>query len=106
MIGTKFSRKATVPHKTGSPTPVSHLTAAVANPTAAFMPVIVTKRAPKFLALGLGSSQPRPNTLLDHRPLKFGEHTHHLKHGLSCQRGGVETLLVQIQVDLERVNLG
>jgi hypothetical protein len=43
MIGTKFSRNAIVPHSTGSPTPVNHITAAVASPTAAFIPVIVTR---------------------------------------------------------------
>jgi hypothetical protein len=38
-------RKATVPHRIGSPTPVSHIAKAIAIPTAAFMIVIVTRYA-------------------------------------------------------------
>ena len=44
-MGTKFSRKATAPQRIGSPISVSHITIAVAIPTAAFMSVIVTRYA-------------------------------------------------------------
>ena len=42
-IGTKFRMSATVPHKTGSPTSVAHITKAVATQTNAFMRVIVMR---------------------------------------------------------------
>jgi hypothetical protein len=42
-IGTKLRRKATVPQRIGSPTPVNDITNAVAIPTAVFMAVIVTR---------------------------------------------------------------
>jgi hypothetical protein len=42
---------------------------------------------------------------LDHRALGLGEYAHHLKHRLAGRRRGVETLLVQEQVNAERVQL-
>src|SRR5262249_13941786 len=36
----------------------------------------------------------------------FGKHAHHLEHCLSCRRRCVEALLVEIQVNLKRMNLG
>jgi hypothetical protein len=50
-IGTKFSRKATAPQRIGSPTPVSHITIAVAIPTAALISVIVTRYAEMSLSI-------------------------------------------------------
>ena len=41
--GIKFSRKAIVPHMAGLPTPVSHMTTAVAIPTVAFIAVMVRR---------------------------------------------------------------
>jgi hypothetical protein len=35
---------------------------------------------------------------LDDAELEFGKYAEHLKHGLSIRRGGVEALLVQIEV--------
>src|SRR5215831_911058 len=46
------------------------------------------------------------DTFLDHGALEFSEHAHHLKHRLAGWRRGVDSLLVQIQVDLERMNIG
>src|SRR5438874_361571 len=37
---------------------------------------------------------------------EFRENPEHLKHGLPCRRGRIETLLMQKEVDAERVKLG
>jgi hypothetical protein len=50
--------------------------------------------------------KPGTDSFSDHRPLKFGKNTHHLKHRLTRGRGGVEALLTQEEVDPERVQLG
>ena len=44
--------------------------------------------------------------LLDQRALKLGERTKHLKHRLTCRRGGIEALLMQVEIDLDRVQFG
>ena len=59
---------------------------------------------PPSLALGPGKASADP--FLDHGLLKLRENAHHLKHGLSGRRRGVEALLVQIEVDLQRMDLG
>ena len=41
--GEIFIKSATVPHRTGSPTSVAHMTKAVATPTSPFMRVIVMR---------------------------------------------------------------
>src|SRR6516165_11441475 len=63
-------------------------------------------RPPKSFALVLGPPKPRADSFCDHRPLKLGKHTHHLKHGLAARRRGVQALLVQEQVDAKGVQLG
>jgi hypothetical protein len=40
----------------------------------------------------------------DHRALELREHAEHLKHRPASGRGGIEALLVQIEVDTRRVN--
>jgi hypothetical protein len=56
----------------------------------------------KLLAFILGPSKPGAHPFLNDNPLELGKDVHHLKHGLACWRRGVETLLVQKQVDVER----
>src|SRR5262249_43822531 len=46
------------------------------------------------------------HALLNYRALELGKDTEHLKHRLAGRRGRVETLLMQKQVDAERVKLG
>jgi hypothetical protein len=46
------------------------------------------------------------HTLADDRALELGKHAEHLKHRLAGRRRGVEALLMQIQLDPERVQLG
>jgi hypothetical protein len=52
----------------------------------------------ELLALIPGPPKACAHPLLDHRPLELGEHAHHLEQGLAGRRRGVETLLVQEQV--------
>jgi hypothetical protein len=53
----------------------------------------------------LGATEAGADALLDHGALELGEHPHHLKHRFAGWRRGVEALLVQVEVDLERVDL-
>jgi hypothetical protein len=48
----------------------------------------------------------RADTLLDHRLLELGKNTHHAEHGLARRRRRVQSLLMEEQVDLERVQFG
>src|SRR6266436_3528433 len=48
----------------------------------------------------------RLSLVLNDRALELGKHAEHLKHGLAGRRGCVETLLMQKQVDAERVKFG
>ena len=57
----------------------------------------------KLLSFVPGPRQARPHSLLDDRALKLGEYPHHLEHGLAGRGRGVEALLMQEQVDPERV---
>jgi hypothetical protein len=66
---------------------------------------LIDLRPAELLSFCSGSCKPRSYSLLDHRSLEFSEHSHHLEHRLSSWRGGVETLLVKVQIDFERVNL-
>jgi hypothetical protein len=43
---------------------------------------------------------------LNYRALELGKDAQHLKHRLAGRRGRIETLLMQKQVDAERVKLG
>ena len=50
-----------------------------------------------------GRSSPGTDSFLNHRPLELSKHAHHLKHRLPGGCRGVEPLLAQEEVDLERV---
>jgi hypothetical protein len=50
----------------------------------------------KYLA---GPGQPCVDALADHLPLKFSEHAEHAEERLTCRRGGVDALLVEVQID-------
>jgi hypothetical protein len=58
-----------------------------------------------LLSFAHGSAQPRADPFLNHRPLELGEHTHHLEKRLAGGCRGVEALLVQVQINLERVDV-
>jgi hypothetical protein len=65
---------------------------------------LIDPRPTELLSFCFGSCKPGSYSLLDHRPLEFSEYSHHLEHRLSGGRGGVQTLLVKVQIDFERVN--
>ena len=65
---------------------------------------LIDPRPAELLSFRFGSRKPRSYSLLDHGPLEFSEHSHHLEHRLSSGRGSVQTLLVKVQIDFERVN--
>ena len=65
-----------------------------------------TDRLATLGALGLGPCHAGDHPLLDQRALKLGERAKHLKHRLAGRRRGVEALLVQVQLDPERVQFG
>jgi hypothetical protein len=46
------------------------------------------------------------DTFLNDGAFKLGKHAHHLKHSLACGRGRINALLMQIQVDTERMDFG
>ena len=56
----------------------------------------------KLFALILGPPKSRANSFCDHRPLKLGEHAHHLKHGFAGWCRGVPELEKRIQGGAER----
>ena len=43
---------------------------------------------------------------MNYRVLELGKYAEHLKHRLAGRRGRIQTLLMQKQVDAERVKLG
>jgi hypothetical protein len=49
-----------------------------------------------------GARKAGADTFLDHRALELREDTHHLKHGLSDRRRGVDPPLVKVEVDLPK----
>ena len=53
----------------------------------------------KSRPFGLCPCQPSHDTFPDHGAFKLGKHAKHLKHRAAGRRGGVEPLLMQIQVD-------
>ena len=57
------------------------------------------------LAGSLGALPAGTPPLLNHPALEFREYASHLKHRLACRGGGVDALLMQIQVDILSVNL-
>jgi hypothetical protein len=62
-------------------------------------------RTAEALALTASARQPGTDPFLDHRALELGKHAQYLEHGSAGGRAGVEALLVQKQVDAERVQL-
>jgi hypothetical protein len=63
-------------------------------------------RGAKLFAVFLGPPKASGDSLLNHRALELGKDAHHLKHRLAGRCGGVEALLVQVAIDLQRVQLG
>jgi hypothetical protein len=63
----------------------------------------------RLAAVGAVSGSPGhscQHPLPDHRALEFGKHAHHLEHGLARRGRRVETLLVQVEIDVLGVELG
>src|SRR5262249_786259 len=54
----------------------------------------------------LGPLKASAHALLNYRAFELAKNADHLKHRLACWRGRIETLLMQKQVDAERVKLG
>jgi hypothetical protein len=65
-----------------------------------------TDRLAALGALGLGPRHAGQHALADNRGFKLGECVKHLKPRLTCRRGGTEALLMQVEIDLERVEFG
>src|SRR5262249_18175942 len=84
----------------------AHRQAAPASLTDSFLKRLRYRRSAKLFALIPGPRQASTDSFLNHGALKLGKDTHHLKHRLAggCRR--VEALLVQEQVNAERVQLG
>ena len=59
-----------------------------------------------FGAARLGPGNASTHPLDNHAALELGKHAHHLEHGLAGGRRGVDALLMQRQVDAERMQLG
>ena len=64
------------------------------------------RRPAKPFALALGPRKPSADSFLDYAALELGKDAHHLEHRLAGRRRGVETLLVQEQVDPESMQFG
>ena len=60
-------------------------------------------RASKAFALAHGPRKPGTHSFPKDRALELGEHAHHLKQRFARRRPSIEALLVQEQVDAERV---
>src|SRR5262249_22960510 len=58
------------------------------------------RSATQSFSLILGPPKPGADSFRDHRPLKLGKHAHHLKLGFATRCRGVQTLLMQKQVDV------
>jgi hypothetical protein len=61
---------------------------------------------PKRFPIGSRSCQTRSYAFADDRALELSEYPQHLEHGLSAGCGCIETLLVQIEIDLLSVEIG
>jgi hypothetical protein len=57
------------------------------------------RRPAKSFTFTLGPLEASADVLLNYRVFELGKDTEHLKHSLAGRRGGVETLLMQKQVD-------
>ena len=66
---------------------------------------IADTRPSQLYALGPRPVEAGGDTLADHFPLELGEDAHHLKQGLPARRGGVNALLVKIEIDALGVNV-
>jgi hypothetical protein len=51
--------------------------------------------------LFLYDAEPSPDTLADHRALEFGEGAGHLEQQLARRGGGIDRLLVQVEIDAD-----
>jgi hypothetical protein len=60
----------------------------------------------KPLPLGLGSTKSNYHTLSDNCPFQFRENPAHCKHGAARRASGINTLLLQKQVDVQRLKIG
>ena len=65
----------------------------------------VERRAAEPLAVPTGPLKAGAEPLLDHRPFELGKDAHHAEQRLAGRRGGVDALLVKVQVDLGGVDL-
>jgi len=74
--------------------------------TSCWMDCRPTDRLAALGALGLGPRHACQHALANDRALELGKHTKHLKHRLASRRDPVEALLMQVQIDPERVQLG
>jgi hypothetical protein len=54
----------------------------------------------------LGPLKASANPFLNNRAFELGKNPEHLKHGLARRRSRIETLLMQKEIDAERVKLG
>src|SRR5262245_32627655 len=61
---------------------------------------------PSRLPSRLARCSASAHALLNYRALELGKDAQHLKHRLAGWRGRIETLMMQKQVDVERVKLG
>src|SRR5262249_61172074 len=68
--------------------------------------LIRDRRPAMSLTFTLGPLQASADALLNYRVFELGKDAEHLKHRLASRRGGIETLLMQKQVEAERVKLG
>ena len=65
-----------------------------------------TGRRPTLVPFALvHARQPGIDALADYLPLELREHAHHQEQRLAGRRRGVDSLLVQIQVDAKREDL-
>ena len=68
--------------------------------------IVARQTVSSALTFTLGPLQASADALLNNRAFELGKDAQHLKHGLAGRRGCVETLLMQKQVDAERVKFG
>jgi len=62
--------------------------------------------ASQGLALGLGASEAGIDALADHAAFEFGEDATHLEHGTAGRGGGVERLLMQVEITADGLQFG
>src|SRR5262249_33654132 len=66
----------------------------------------VDLRSAELLSFGLSPGKASSDPLLNHCTLELSKDAHHLKHGLAGRSCRMESLLMKVQVDPERVNFG